>query len=86
MARNNIAKFKAGLPSDLASFASDLEIDLREYLTLPPRTVAALAENHDAKSFEKTLRRIFSRYRADHFARIRGQFGPDEIVATIEKH
>ncbi|MBQ6926189.1 MAG: hypothetical protein IJQ73_16255 [Kiritimatiellae bacterium] len=86
LARHNIAKFKPGLPPDLASFASDLEIDLREYLTLPPRTVAALAENHDAKSFEKTLWRIFSRYRADHFARIRGQFGPDEIVATIEKH
>ena len=86
LARRNISRFRAGLPPDLAAFATDLETDLQEYLTLPPRTIASLAENHDAASFEKLLRRISSRYRPGHFARVRDQFGPDEIIATIEKH
>ena len=87
LARNNLTQFRPQLPPDLADFAADLETDLREHLTLPPRTIATLAEKHeDAKAFEKTLRRIFSRYRPGHFARVRDQFGTDEIIATVERH
>lgn len=86
IARQNLARFRTGLPADLAAFASDVETDLREYLTLPPKTMASLAERHDAASFEKTLRRIASRYRPDHFARLRAQFGGDEIIATVQKN
>ncbi len=87
LARQNIALFRPQLPSDLAAFATDLETDLQQYLTLPPRTIATLAEKYnDVASFEKTLRRIFSRYRPGHFARIRSQFGSDEIIATIAKN
>ncbi len=87
LAHQNLSRFKPKLPPELAAFAADLETDIREYLTLPPRTISTLAEKYnDAASFEKTLLRIFSRYSPGHFARIRSQFGSDEIVATIAKN
>ena len=86
LARANIARFQKNLPPDLADFANELEIDLREYLTLPPRTVSSLAEKFaEAGDFAKVVRRIFERYRPGHFAALRARLGTDEIIATIMK-
>ena len=87
LARANIGRFRKDLPPDLSDFAGDLETDLREYLTLPPKTVGSLAANFEtAAEFCEVLRRIFSRYRPGHFAALRARLGTDEIIATVQKN
>ena len=71
----------------MAEFAGELEIDLREYLTLPPKTVGSLAAPFETPAeFCEVVRRIFSRYRPGHFAALRSRLGADEIIITVQKN